>query len=154
MNTTSESSAGTAWWRRNWYWVLIAVLVIAGIAVIAAVIWEEPLVNTEARRKARELHELALEKDFDVPSVRQLARLYGVDGGALADYAANDISRAVVAVDTATTGEVNQRPILLDEVRTKVLKYEWLVLQVYRPELQAEYEKWLDQLKVEGKIPE
>lgn len=152
--SSRPEAADTHWYGSPWFVLAVAVIVIAGLCAIAVAIWKPPLVNNEALRKARELHEQALSKGYPVPSVRQLARLYGKDGGAAVEYVVSDISQALFALDAATTGEVNQRPVLIDDERLEVLKYEWLVLGVYRPELQAEYQEWVDSLKAEGKIPD
>jgi len=153
MSRSTDRHEGR-WYENPWFVLTVTVMVIAGLCAVAVAIWNPPIVNAEALRKARELHDKATEMGYDVPSVRQLARLYGVDGGAAAEFAVSDITKALFALDDATTGEVNQRSILIDEVRLKALKFEWLVLGVYRPEVQAEYQEWVDRLKAEGKIPD
>ncbi|MFH1150770.1 MAG: hypothetical protein V1748_09900 [Actinomycetota bacterium] len=137
------------WYRSTWFRWVIAIVIIALLCGLAAVIWKRPLRNARARQKAQELHDRAEALGFPVPSVETLAGLYGVDGGATAETANSDISRAMLAYNIGRSGEVNQRPNIIDP---RLLEFEWLVLQVYRPEEAAKYKDFIDSLKLEETI--
>ncbi len=141
--------------RKRWisWTVAIVILLLAGAVLV--VTWEryaKPKGDPAAVVKAQELHDAAEAAGLQVADVSTLARIYGSSGGPALAAAVSDIAKALFDL-SGSTGEVNQRSLLLDEKRSDALRFEWLVIGVYRPELQAEFQKIVDMLKTEGKIP-
>ncbi len=136
----------------NWVIAVVILAVLAGILVVTWEVYAKPKNSAIALEEAQELHDQAVARGLPVASVQTLARIYGEDGGPALAAAASDISKALFDL-SGSTGEVNQRSLLLDEKRSDALRFEWLVIGVYRPELQAQFQKIIDMLKTEGKIP-
>lgn len=147
MSNDLDTTRGP-WWRRTWFKWVIGIVIIAVLAGLAVLVWHKPLVNARARKKAQELYDKAKDKGFSMlpekDAVDAFKNLYGTDGGATADTADSDISRALLTLNVSRTGEVNQRPGIIDR---RLLEFEWLVLQVYRPKEAAKYKKYIDSLK-------
>lgn len=147
--TEKAESPGRAWYRTTWFGWVVAIVIIALLCGLAVLIWKRPLRNARAREKAEELHDRAEALGFPVPDVKTLVSLYGVDGGATAETANSDIARAMLASSIGRSGEVNQRPNIIDP---RLLEFEYLVLQVYRPEVAEKYKDFIDSLKLEETI--
>ncbi len=136
----------------NWVIAIVIFAVIGGILVVTWEVYAKPKNSPAAVAEAQDLHDQAEARGLQVASVQTLARIYGEDGGPALAAAASDITKALFDL-SGSTGEVNQRSLLLDEKRSDALRFEWLVLGVYRPDLQAQFQKIIDMLKTEGKIP-
>lgn len=140
----------------EWFKWTAAIVIIAIVALAGAVIWREPKVNAEAEKKAQQLYELAIDEGFSLPSEKDAVDgfklLFGTDGGAAANTADSNIAQAQLA-DTVdpSTGEINQRPGPIDQ---RILQFESLVLEVYRPEALPEYQEFLDSLEQQKTIAE
>lgn len=139
----------TAWFK----WTA-AIAIIAIVSVLGMVVWQEPKQNAEAEKMAQQLYDLAVEEGFKFPSedktVDAFKMMFGDDGGAAADTADSDIAQAQLAdsVDTST-GEINQRPGPID---VRILEFESLVLEVYRPDALPKYREFLDSLESQETI--
>ncbi len=136
----------------NWVIAIVILAVLAGILVVTWEVYAKPKATAVAEEKAQQLHDQAVARGLPVASVKTLARIYGDDGEPALQAAVSDIGKALFDL-SGSTGEVNQRSLLLDQKRSDALRFEWLVIGVYRPELQAEFQKIVDMLKTEGKIP-
>jgi len=151
--SNGTGATGNSLWSRTWFKWLVALVIIVIVAVIAVVIWDKPLANARARKKAQELYDKAKARGFELPpekdAVDGFVDLYGTDGGATADTAGSDISRALLALNVNRSGEVNQRPGGIDR---DLLEFEWLVLQVYRPKEAAKYGDFIRSLKDQNTI--
>lgn len=130
-------------WSRTWVKWTTAVVVVIALAALSVVIWRKPIANAIAHKKAKELHDLAVAAGYKVPPVKDLAELYGVDGGATAATANSDLARAMLSANINGSGEVNQRPGQIDR---RLLTFEYLVLKVYKPEEAAKYLNFLDSI--------
>jgi hypothetical protein len=152
MSTDVEKAKGP-WWRRTWFHWVVAIAVLAVLIGLSIVVWHKPLVNATAQTKAQELYNKAKAQGFRMPpekeTLEDFKNLYGTDGGATADTAESDISRALMSLNIDRSGEVNQRPGIIDR---RLLEFEWLVLQVYRPDEAAKYQKYVDSLKNENTL--
>ena len=147
MSSDFDNTRGP-WWRRTWFKWVVAIVVLAALMGLAVLVWRKPRVNASAQKKAQELYDKAKAKGFSMPpekeAVDAFKNLYGTDGGATADTADSDIARALLALNVNRSGEVNQRPGIIDR---RLLEFEWLVLQVYRPDEAAKYKEYIDSLK-------
>ncbi len=141
--------------RKRWISWTVAIVILVVVGAVLVVTWEryaKPKNDPAAVAKAQQLHDEAVAAGLQVAGVNTLARIYGENGGPALAAAVSDITKALFDL-SGSTGEVNQRSLLLDQKRSDALRFEWLVIGVYRPELQAKFQKIVDMLKTEGKIP-
>ncbi len=129
-------------------WVA-AVVIIALIAGIGAIVWEAPKKNAEAKSKAQQLYDDAVAAGINLPdeerAVNAFESLFGTDGGAAVETATSNLSQAETLYNTSrASGEVSQR---VGPVDAKLLEFQYLVLGVYAPEKQAEFEEFIDGIK-------
>jgi hypothetical protein len=127
----------------GWVAVMVILALVAGIAIV---LWNEPKRNAEAKTKAQQLYDDAVAAGIRLPdeerSVKAFESLFGTDGGAAVETAASNLSQAQLLYDTGRpSGEVSQRPGPID---TQLLEFQYLVLGVYAPEKQAEFEEFVN----------
>jgi hypothetical protein len=136
--------------RRARGWT-IAIAAIAIVAAVLVVVWEQRDTTKEAIAKATELKAKATELGFTTPPVDVLAAIYGDDGGALVATADSDLWRSLAVSGIGRQGEVNGRPVIVDE---RVLAWHYLVLSVYAPDKAEEFKKYLEDLSTDDVVEE
>lgn len=134
--------------KAEWFKWTAGIVVVAVVCLLGVLVWQQPKVNAEAEKKAQELYDLAVEQGYKLPpeekSVEAFKLMFGADGGAVASTADSNIAQAQLADNLdASTGEINQRSGPIDK---RILKFESLVLEVYRPEALPQYQEFLDSL--------
>lgn len=136
------------WHHTRWFYWVVAIAIVLLLGGLLYLVWNRPVKSAVARKKAQQLYDLAKAEGFTMMSEKQTVesfeRLFGADGGPVAKTAGGSLPRAMLAYNLNRTGEVNQRPGIIDE---RLLEFEYLVLQVYRPDLAPQFKDYMDGLK-------
>ena len=125
--------------------IVLAVLVVVGLFTLKA-----GATTQAAQDKAAQLTTELESAGVPAPKSEVLVRLLGDDGGAVCEDPNSALSRATLLSQMTTgTGGVGQRPII---AAGRVVKGEEPILKVYCPEELADFQDFVDDLKLDDNV--
>ena len=135
--------------HRRWlYWGAIAILVV--VVVIALFAFGSARSTREAREKADQLIASLEDAGVHAPSLDQIVRVRGSDGGAVCEDPADALRRATLLAQmtNGATGP-GQRPVIVDR---RIVHGELLIIQTYCPDELEDIQDKVDELDFEQVI--
>ena len=134
--------------HRTLYIVIAVVFVVAAVAGL--LVHRSAKSSAAAEDKAAQLTTELESAGVPAPTSEVLVRLLGDDGGAVCEDPNSALSRATLLSQMTTgTGGVGQRPII---AAGRVVKGEELILKVYCPEELADFQDFVDDLKLDDNV--
>jgi hypothetical protein len=125
--------------------VVVAVLMAVGLLTFKAASTTE-----QAETKAAQLITELDNAGANSPSSEVLVKLLGDDGGAVCADPNSALTKATLLAQMTTgTGGVGQRPIIS---AGRVVQGELLILKVYCPEELADFQDFVDDLKLDDNV--
>jgi hypothetical protein len=141
MSTAAETSTRRG--RSAIY--IIAIVVVIVVAAVGLFTFRSGRQTAQAEDKATQLTASLQASGLPTPTIEQIARVFGTDGGAVCANPNSSLQRAV-ALDQLTTGTsgTGMRPLIAE---SQVLTGTVLVMKVYCPKQVPDFQKFVDDLQ-------
>ncbi len=144
MSTVQETQ--TPQERRTLYIVLA--VVVGVLMVVGLIAFRSAKSTAEAEQKADQLISELQKIGAPTPSKEAVVRVLGDDGGAVCADPNGALSRATLLAQLANGASgPGSRPVIAN---SKVVQGELLVIKVYCPDELAEFQEFVDGLKLES----
>lgn len=128
----------------RWIYITLAAVIVA-LMIVGVARYRQEKETEEARAKAREFIAQLNAAGLRAPSEDAAVRLFGVDGGPWAENAGEALLHSQYAWQLGTSGPAS-RAVILDP---DFLKAAVIWVSVYQPDKLAEFQEFVDGLKLE-----
>jgi hypothetical protein len=139
------STMGTVGRRQRFLLYGGVTVVVVVLLVVGLIVWRSSVSDREARQKADQLVSALDTTGARAPSVDQVVRLLGDDGGAVCAAPDEALTKATMLGELANgAGGPGTRPVVAD---SKVVYGEVLVISIYCPDKLAGFQQFVGGLQ-------
>ncbi|MFD0264345.1 hypothetical protein ACFXKJ_40235 [Kitasatospora indigofera] len=137
------------WSEHRWIYIG-AIVVLVAMMIIGLFTYTQQRNTNEAYRKANQLNDALVANGFAARNPNNIANTLGTDGGPICEDPNSSLRRGLWLVQLANgAGGPGMRPVIVDK---RILEAGAEVIKVYCPDVLADYQEKINDLKTSDTV--